>query len=117
MDPISLTVGSSWILIGVLSLVLAIPLVRGRVKPNPLYGVRFRESFQSEEAWFAINRYGGRRMAIWAMPIIALGLVVLFLPLRTNTALTLILGFGPLLLVLAPVLQTWRFARHFQPRA
>jgi hypothetical protein len=36
-------------------------------------------------------------------------------PLRSHPALMLALGFGPLLFVLIPVLESWRFARRYQP--
>lgn len=79
-----------------------------------MYGVRFRQSFQSDDAWYAINRFGGRRLIAWAVPLILVGIACFFLPLQSHTALTLILGFAPLICVLAPCLQAWRFARHYR---
>lgn len=55
------------ILIGFFSallfMVLAQPLIQGKVKPNDWYGVRIPAAFESEEAWFDINRYGGRLLS------------------------------------------------------
>lgn len=117
MDPVSVTIGISWTVTGLLCAALSVPLIRGHVRPNALYGVRFAESFRSDEAWFAINRFGGKRLAIWSVPLIAVGLVSLFLPLRSNIGLTLILGFAPLVFILIPMLQSWRFARRYRPGA
>jgi hypothetical protein len=117
MDPVAITVGISWTLAGLVCIGISIPLIRGRVRMNELYGVRFRQSFQSDEAWFAINRFGGKRLAIWSVPLIVVGLVSLFLPLRSNTGLTLVLGFAPLLFIAIPMFQSWRFARRYRPRA
>lgn len=114
MDPVAIIVGAAWTSTGLLCIGLAIPLVRGSVGRNSLYGVRFPESFQSEEAWLAINRYGGQRMILWSIPIMASGLTSFFLPLQTNIALALAMAFGPLICILAPVWESWRFARRLR---
>jgi len=113
MDTVGLVVGTSWTLAGLLTFALSIPLVRGQVGRNPFYGARFPESFASDEAWYAINRFGGRRLAGWSIPLLVVGLVSFFLPLEKNTGLTLALGFMPLVFLLIPMLQTWRFARRY----
>lgn len=117
MDTVSVTVGISWMAGGLLMLGLSIPLMRGRVGRNPIYGVRFPRSFQSGDAWTAINRFGGRRLAVWSVPLILVGLVSLFLPLQSNPGLALLLGFGPLVFVLIPAIESWRYARRCQPEA
>jgi hypothetical protein len=116
MDAVAITVGLGWTIAGLLSLGLAIPLVRGQIGRNALYGVRFPESFRSDEAWFAINRYGGQRMMIWSIPIIATGILCFFLPLQARPGLALVLAFTPLLFVLFPVWDSWRFARRFSAK-
>jgi hypothetical protein len=113
MDPVSLTVGVSWAAAGLACIGLAVPLARGRVRRNPLYGVRFPESLQSDEAWYAINRFGGRRMIGWSVPLVVVGAVSLFLPLRAHPALALVLGFGPLVFILIPLVESYRFARRY----
>jgi hypothetical protein len=115
MDAVSITVGTSWTLVGLIVIGLAIPLVRGQIGRNGLYGVRFPQSFQSDDARYAINRFGGRCMIAWAVPLTLVGVACFFIPLQSHTGLTLILGFAPLAFVLAPCLQAWRFARHYRP--
>lgn len=115
MDAVSIIVGASWTFAGLIAIGLAIPLVRGRVERNGLYGVRFPESFQSDDAWYAINRYGGRRMIVWALPLLLVGITCFFLHLRQHPRLTLILGFAPLIFFFIPALQAWRFARKYRP--
>jgi hypothetical protein len=95
---------------------LSIPLVRGGVRRNGIYGVRFPQSFQLDEAWLAINRFGGQRMITWAFPLIAVGVISLFLHLQSHPGLTLFLGFGPLVFILIPVLQAWAYARNFRQK-
>jgi uncharacterized membrane protein len=112
MDAVAITVGISWTIAGLLVIALAIPLARGQIGPNAIYGVRFPQSFQSDEAWYAINRFGGRRMMIWSIPIIATAIASFFLPLQANPGLALTLGFAPLAFVLIPVVEAWRFAQQ-----
>jgi len=116
MDAVAITVGISWTVVGLVCIGLAVPLVRGQVGRNALYGVRFPQSFQSDDAWFAINRFGGRRLIVWSIPLIVMGIVSFFLPLQSRTGLTLVLGFGPLIFILIPVVEAWRFARRYRPR-
>lgn len=113
MDPVAITVGISWTLTGLIIIGLAIPLVRGRVGRNSLYGVRFPQSFQSDDAWYAINRFGGRRLILWAVPLILVGISCFFIPLQAHSGRALTLGFAPLIFVLVPCFQAWRFARHY----
>jgi hypothetical protein len=113
MDPVALIVGISWIFCGLVCLALSIPLARGKVGRNALYGVRFRESFQSDEAWMAINQFGGRRLMRWCLPLIAIGVIAFFMPLQRHPIVTIIFGFAPLIFVFIPMIESWRFARSF----
>lgn len=47
-------------LTGVLLMGLARPLVRRRVKPNGLYGVRLPDTLADERVWYDVNEVGGR---------------------------------------------------------
>lgn len=116
MDPVALTIGTSWTLTGVILVALCIPLVRGHIPRNSWYGIRLPQSFASDDAWYAINRFGAKRMIVWAIPLILVGLVSFFLPLKAHTNLTLFMGFAPLIFVLIPVFESWRFARKYQSR-
>jgi hypothetical protein len=113
LQRINIVIGSAWIVAGLVGLGLAMPLMANRVGPNPLYGVRFGAAFRSDEAWFAINRFGGQRMALWSLPQILWGIAAYFVPLGDNALWILLLGTAPLLFVMIPVLQTWRFARRY----
>jgi uncharacterized membrane protein len=113
MDCVALIVGISWALGGVLCMAAAVPLARGRVGPNYFYGARFPESFNSRDAWYAINRFAGRRLIVWSVPMIAAGVVALFLPLKAHPGLAVVVGFAPLAFVLIPAFESWRFARRY----
>jgi hypothetical protein len=113
MDAVAITIGVAWIAVGLLSIGLAIPLLRGKVGPNFHFGMRFRECFQSSEAWYTINRYGAKRMIAGAMPMIGIGVATLFIPLQMRPTWALLFGLLPLAFILMPVLSTWQFARRY----
>jgi hypothetical protein len=116
MDAVAITIGVSWIITAFLLVGLSIPLVRGQVGRNALYGVRIRESLESDDAWFAINRFGGKRLIVWSIPLAMVGFASLFLPLQSNTGLALGLGFVPLIFVFIPAVEMVRFARRYRTK-
>lgn len=116
MDLVALTIGLSWLLTGTLSILLSLPLIKRRIPRNSFYGMRFPQSYQFDEAWFKINTFGGKQMLQWSLAIIATGTLTLFLPLQTHPARALFLGFTPLIFILIPILQTWRFAKSLSKR-
>ena len=115
MDLISIIVGSSWIIAGLVIIGVSIPLARGLVGRNRLYGVRLAASMKSDDAWYAINRFGGKRMIVWAVPLIVVGVVCFFIPLQQHFALALIFGFVPLIFVIIPIIEMYRFASRYTP--
>ena len=110
MDTINILIGFSNLFCASLFIVLAIPLKNGKIKMNRLYGVRIPKSFESEENWYKINRYGAQRMMIWAIPLIAVGFVSFFIPFNTNLFLISVFGFAPML-ILIPVIEVFSYAR------
>jgi len=43
-----------------LMMALAVPLMRGHVKPNSLYGLRTERTLRDEDVWYRGNAYAGR---------------------------------------------------------
>jgi hypothetical protein len=109
MDTLSLIVGICCILTALTIIGLAIPLLRGQVKQNGFYGVRIPEAFDSEEAWYRINRYGARQIIIWSVPMLLAGVVAFVVPLQEHVLVALALGLSPFL-ILGAVVQTMRYA-------
>lgn len=64
--------------IAVLIAGLSIPLILRKVPMNHFYGIRFPQSFKSQEAWYEINEYGGKALLISSIPILLIGLYGLF---------------------------------------
>ncbi len=111
MDLIAVILGISNLICGLVSVLLALPLLQGKVKRNIFYGVRFPEAFRSEEAWLDINRYGAKRLIVWSMPLIGIGVVTFFLPLNTHVWAIVLIALAPLV-VLVPAIESWLYARR-----
>jgi uncharacterized membrane protein len=56
--------------VNLLMIMLAIPLIRRQVKPNPLYGVRTPKTLSDERVWYEANAYAGRLLLRLGMMLI-----------------------------------------------
>lgn len=97
---------------------ISIPLVKGKIPPNQTHGIRIRQAFESDENWYAINRYGGKAMILWSIPIFLVGVFLLVLsfvaPIDPSNWPLLILFCITAALHLGAVVQTVRWAkRHY----
>lgn len=93
---ITLILLATYIGIGLLFVGVAVPLVQGKVKPNPWYGVRVRKTLENPEIWYAVNAYFGRRFAVIGLMIGVVGLVLFplgFIP-NVGPSLYVFLGHG-----------------------
>jgi len=44
--------------------VLAVPLIRRRIRPNPLYGFRVQATLDNPDLWYKVNEYAGKRLVV-----------------------------------------------------
>jgi uncharacterized membrane protein len=56
--------------VGFLFVVLAIPMIRGWVKPNRWYGFRTRKTFSTQQIWYAANRASGYEILLAGLTIV-----------------------------------------------
>ncbi len=106
MSELNLWLGLGNILCAVVFGALAIPLLRGKIKRNDLYGVRFAAAMETDEAWYRYNRIGGRYLLIWGVVIGGLGIICLMLPPLAGLGIWFF-GGAPCL-VLIGCIQTYR---------
>ena len=111
MDVTGLAAGLFNVLMGALVFAVALPLAQGKVGMNHWYGVRVRQSFESEEKWYIINRYGGRQLMIWGAIIAAIGAVGMFIDMGERMELLFLFLHAPLL-VLVPAALSVLYARR-----
>ena len=94
----------------VLVILISIPLWRGRVKMNHIYGMRVPKAFQSDELWLDINRYGGKWFVIWSLPLLAIGVLCMIIPFSEGGPIPIVVGMTPVL-YLIPAIQTYLYSR------
>jgi len=59
-----------YLIAGMAFIVASLPLIRGRVVPNALYGFRVKRTLEDPSVWYPVNRF-----AAWHM--LGLGIVVI----------------------------------------
>ena len=94
--------GLSHILIAFIIFLLSIPLAKGKVSRNYLYGIRTSKALESDENWYKINKYGARQLMIWSIPLALIGLAVIFIPIKNDFLYTLSIC-APLLYIIPAV--------------
>ena len=61
---------------GLLFVILAIPLIRRRVRPNGLYGLRVPATFADEWVWYEANARSGQDLLILGLLLLVLALAL-----------------------------------------
>lgn len=103
--------GASNIFVALLVIAISIPLVYNKIPMNRVYGVRFKQSFASEETWYKINAYGGRQLIVWSIPLLLLGVATFFLPLAEKQFWITVIACAPLI-YLVPALISYMYAKQ-----
>ena len=112
MSAISIFLGGFNILCGVVVYALCVPLARKLIIRNDRYGFRFRQAMESDEAWKAINEFGAKKMQTFAVAIMVIGLILVYLPIGTLS--DVLLGLFVPGLFIFPCIKTWMFARNWK---
>ena len=115
MNSENIYLGSTLTAVSILFISLSIPLVKRKIKMNHLYGVRIPKAFESEENWYKINAYGGKRLIAWSSLLLLIGIAAFFIPLDEGdpgaSALTILLAFSPLIVVIPAIIEIISFSR------
>lgn len=109
MEKINLVLGISNTVCALLAGGSAIPLIKGKIKMNHIYGVRFAKSFESDGNWYKINKKGGGILLKWSALILLIG-VGCFIQPKIEGPLLWIYAFAPLLYLVA-TLQCYAYTR------
>ncbi len=56
------TIRILYVILGLLMVVLAVPLIKRKVKPNWFYGFRVSQTLRDPETWYEVNAHFGRRL-------------------------------------------------------
>lgn len=111
MDKGGIVIAFSYIFVGLLVIALCVPLAKNKIGMNRWYGIRFRKSFDSDENWYRINKYGSKRMILWSFAIVFVGLGGFFFPDDAAGSFSHAAGGAPLILII-PAIESWLFAKR-----
>ncbi len=115
MESQATLLGIANITCGVVFILVSVPLVAKKVPMNRLYGFRLSQAFESDENWYAINRYGGKQCIAWSVPLICIGTLYFVFPMNEfqNPIQSGLLAVAPILLCMgAAIGKTVLFARN-----
>ena len=69
-----------FLLTGLLFVLLSIPMIKRRVKPNAWYGFRIPETTDNPEIWYPANVYAGKGLRISGLLTMIASLITLLIP-------------------------------------
>lgn len=78
---------------------------------NYWYGVRFKKSFESDEHWHKINKYGAQQLIKWSVLLVLIGIGTFFIPFGNSETWIIIFSFLPVFIIIPPVIKTYQYAR------
>ena len=101
--------------LGLLMVILAVPMILGKVSPNSVYGFRTKKTKSDPEIWYPANAYAGKWLLTWGVVMIVVAILLPWLLPNLNedsyAALFTIIILGGLLVV---VLICWRYLRKLK---
>lgn len=97
--------------IGLLLILVAIPLIRKKIKPNHLYGFRVPQTLNDPEVWYATNAHAGKRMVAAGLCTVLAAIGFYYVPgITVDTyawaclaVFVLVFGIG--------MVQSWRYMK------
>ena len=112
MENLNLIIGLSLVFIGILFVILAIPLLLGKIGMNHYYGMRISKAFESKENWYKINRYGAKQWIISSFLTILVGIISLLIPFAEYHFLIIPISLSPILVLIPAVVRTYHYVNR-----
>jgi UPF0716 family protein affecting phage T7 exclusion len=69
-----------YLFFGALLVVLSIPLLLEKIKPNGWYGFRVPTTLENPEIWYAVNRHSAKRILISGVAVILAAILLYLIP-------------------------------------
>jgi len=101
-----------FLFVGLLFVGISLPLVRRRVPPNQLYGLRVPATFADEWVWYEANARSGRDFITLGIAIIVVAVVLPFAVRIREPAYSLVMAGVLLVGTIAVAIRGWRTANR-----
>ena len=69
-----------YLAVGLLLAVLSVPLIRGKVGPNPWYGFRVRRTLEDPAVWYPANAYAAKGLLCVGLGTCAAAFLLYLIP-------------------------------------
>ena len=95
----------------ILLIALSIPLIKGKVPPNGLYGFRIPLTMNSPEIWYPANRYAGKWLLGSAIFLLVASIGLPILPGMTMDSYAICVALIALGMLTCIFIFSWLYAR------
>lgn len=98
---------------GIFLSLISIPLIYGKIGPNPWYGFRVPKTLSNPNVWYPANTYAAKRLFIVGIVDVFASIILYFIP---NMSLdTYALSCGALIIggLIVALVQSFLFLRRF----
>jgi len=100
-----------YVVSGILLILLAIPLIRKKIKPNGLYGFRVKQTMSDPELWYAVNCYSGKWLLFCGVVIVFSSIFFYLIPGISVDAYALICLAVFILVFAISLGKSWQFMK------
>jgi uncharacterized membrane protein len=98
-----------YVILGLLMVVLAVPLIKRKVRPNGFYGFRVPQTLNDPAVWYAVNAHFGRRLLLTGIATTLAAVVLYRVPgLDVDSYAWALLAVFALFFGVG-VVQSWRY--------
>jgi uncharacterized membrane protein len=97
---------------GILFIGISVPLVRRRVPPNGVYGLRVPATFADEWVWYEANALSGRDMILVGVLLVIVGFALPFVPALSASAQPLVAVATMVVGITIAAIVGWRRANR-----
>lgn len=99
---------------GLLLVLLAVPLVLEKVKPNAIYGFRIQATLENPAVWYAVNKHFGRRLLLVGVVNCLASALLYFVPgISLDVYALCMLAVFAVTFFLA-LAQSWKYMKSLQ---
>lgn len=106
---------SMYVVGGLFLALISLPLIAGKVKPNPFYGFRVSQTLESPDLWYATNKYFAKRLCAVGLIFSLFSIGLYFWPgISLDTYALGCLGIFLLIFILT-LIQSWRYMKSLTP--
>jgi hypothetical protein len=102
--------------IGILSILIALPLLYEKIRPNSFYGFRIRATLEDPALWYAVNKHFARRLLVTGVVEVFAAVALAMIPTISPDVYTLsTLGVFALLFTVG-MIQSLNYLKSLQQK-